>query len=60
MDQMIIRKHNEHAQVAALHGIELPLKQAKREVEEFSQDQKDLMSKAIKRAVKRNMKEKLR
>ena len=59
IDRIITRKHNEHAQVAALHGIEIKLKGIKRQVEEFSLDQKAKFTDAIKVAIKRNMSEKL-
>ena len=59
LERIIIRKHNEHAQVAALHGIELELKQVQRQVEEFTEEQKRKFSDVIKKAVKRNMKDRL-
>ena len=57
--RIIIRKHNEHAQVAALHGVKIDLKYLQEDIEDFSEEQKNKMNDVIQKAINRNVKERL-
>lgn len=59
MECLQVRKHNNHAMSAAMHGCKMDLKQIKKQCIELSNEQMGNMSKAIQAAIRRKVDEKL-
>lgn len=55
-----IRTHNDFAAQAALKGVKMEFKKVKRQVEELSVEQKQMMSEVVKKAAQRKIMEKVR
>ena len=52
-----VRNHNDYAAQAALQGVKLEFKKVKRQIEEMSVEQKQIMSDVIKKATQRKLDE---
>lgn len=60
MTRIVVRKHNEFALIAQLHGAKIELRKIEHEVRQLTPKQRQTTDRAIKEAVNRIMKAKMK